>query len=460
MRNNDKLLLVGTIITYILLIFIPSQLLYPFPFIFFFVIASAYFHNIPKALFLTIIFLIPFSWRKENLTGGLISLFIKGIFPGLVILLSLLSIWKQINKNNLKIQPLITILLFFIWGIFSFIYVSSHFQESLSGILRLGTTIIFYILIPIFFNEKRIIKSTFFILITIIVFESLLTLLQFLIGHPLSIVMEEGIFRYPFGKLESESNILFRPFGTMPEPTLLARFLTMLLPIFLINIKMIFHLPKWIRMTGIILTVIAIFVSFTRFSWAVTLFILLAIYIWKRPTIKFNRLSQYLYFLNLVVLLILSIYFFPYFKQRWMTTPISFEERGSFTIRVNLVKEAINLISQSPLFGVGLNRFKPFAQEYNITGYFKNWIAPVHNIPLLIASEMGIPSLIFFTLFIYYSYKNYFIKRKKEKNINQRNILDAAALGGFIFILEGMMGSNFLSSHLTLFFLYMAILST
>lgn len=461
MRNNDKLLVVGTIISYILLFLIPFQLLYPFPFIFFFLISYAYFHNISKALFLTLIFLLPYSWRKENLAGGYISFLIKGIFPVSVILLSLLSNWKKINNNNLKIQPLLSILLFFIWGIFSFIYVSSHYQESLSGIIRLGTTVIFFFLIPLFLKKKRIIKSTFFILITIAVFESLLTLLQFLIGHPLGIVIEEGIYRYPYGKLASESNILFRPFGTMPEPTLIARFLTMLLPIFLINIKMLFPMQKWFRIISIILAVIAIFVSFTRFSWAVTLFIFLAVYIWKRPAIKFEKKSQYLYFLYGAVILILGIYFFPYFEQRWRTTPISFEEQGSFTIRVNLVKEAINLIAQSPLFGVGLNRFKLVVQDSNITGYFKDWTSPVvHNVPLLIASEMGIPTLIFFALFVWLVYKNYFIKRKNEKNKNWRNILDAAALGGVIYILEGMMGSNFLSPHLTLFFLYMGILST
>jgi O-antigen ligase len=65
----------------------------------------------------------------------------------------------------------------------------------------------------------------------------------------------------------------------------------------------------------------------------------------------------------------------------------------SFTRREELAQTAIQLIKQTPFLGVGLNNFL-----FRLP--FTNFVQPVHNIYLLIASETGIIIFITFIIFI------------------------------------------------------------
>jgi O-antigen ligase len=73
----------------------------------------------------------------------------------------------------------------------------------------------------------------------------------------------------------------------------------------------------------------------------------------------------------------------------------------SFLVRVDLVKNAWWMIQTNPVFGVGLMNFlvrlPSFAHPYT----FYQYLQPVHNMYLLLASEIGIVGLVLSLWFLY-----------------------------------------------------------
>jgi len=300
-----------------------------------------------------------------------------------------------------------------------------------------------------YLSDEKIKRMCIFILITIAIFESSLAIVQFLLGHPLGRFIEEGMKSFPYGRLSDEDNTLLRPNGTFTEPTYLARFLTILLPLVLVYAEKL-----WIPLIALI----AIFVSLTRFSWLTALLTLIVFFWWKKRKFDLANTPKLLLIATTVTFLGIGAVLWPYFTYKIQVTPLAFQEFGSFDFRIRLIKESLSLISRYPLFGVGLNMFNEFAAQANITGLYDVLDkANVHNVFLRIASEMGIPALSFFLGFILVTYYHYFKSRKNPKSGALENV---AALGGLIYMLEASMGTIFLTPHLALFFLYLSIINS
>jgi len=455
--NKINLFVIGIIIFYLGLYVVPSLKFFPIPFAIFFLFAFKYLNDFKKAIFLAAVISLPYSWGKSLLVIGEEYFFVITPFIASVLALSVVSLRNRTHGLFSKIE--IFLILFFLWGIFSFVLINTY-PTVIDGVFKLSLSIAFYFLSKTYLQDTQLKKSVTFTLISILIFESILVAIQFLIGHPLGILIEEGLRLFPFGRLASEDTTLFRPSGTMTEPTWMARFLTMLLPFILIKVKTIFPISSKVRFGIIAISLFAIFATFTRVSWAVTILLLIIVYFGKKPKNNFRDFLRPIYLLFSFVLIISGVYLYPYFIQRWQVTPISFEEGRSFDLRIKLIQEAVNLIQQYPFWGVGLNRFVSLMQENTTVTYLQNYNAPVHNVFLIIASEMGIPALIFFVLFIFFSYKHYFRNRKFIKVESGLNLKDAAALGGLAYLLEAQMGTIFLSPHLSLFMLYMAIINS
>ncbi len=63
-------------------------------------------------------------------------------------------------------------------------------------------------------------------------------------------------------------------------------------------------------------------------------------------------------------------------------------DRDGLNKRMSLNLVAIKVWRDNPLFGVGLNNFLVRLPEYQSSGQY--WLQPVHNIPLLLLTELGI----------------------------------------------------------------------
>lgn len=450
-------LIIGTIFSYFCLLFVPLLRFYPIPFIIFFFFTYKHLRDYKKSLFLLAVFSLPYGIGKTVLNLNDSSSITITPYILTVILLSFLNLKKSFKQSS--VWSSVFLLLFLFWGMLSYIFFAIY-PEVLGGVFMLITIVLFYFLARIYMQEKDLYIYVTFILTTTLLFESCLTIFQFIIGHPLGLYIEEGVTLLPYGKLASEITSLYRPSGTFIEPTWMARFLTILLPIILIELKSITRIDIKYRSGFIILSLLAIFATFTRVSWAVTLIMLLIVYMWRKPKIDLSVLKKPVIIFCSIIIFFLYIYrLFPLLENRIATSSRSFEEMGSFDTRMKLIEQAASLISQYPLFGVGINRFITMAQADDVTGFFRYQMVQVHNVFLIIASEMGIPAMIFFILFIISAYYKYLDNKNKIKDFEIRKFTNIAAISGLAYLLESQMGTIFLSPHLSLFMLYMAIIS-
>jgi O-antigen ligase len=71
--------------------------------------------------------------------------------------------------------------------------------------------------------------------------------------------------------------------------------------------------------------------------------------------------------------------------------------------RVPVNKIAVNMILANPIVGVGLGHFWPEKRSYDDTPEAAAWggLMVVHNMPLLVACESGIPAVVFLCAFLF-----------------------------------------------------------
>ncbi|PIP32741.1 hypothetical protein COV53_04900 [Candidatus Gottesmanbacteria bacterium CG11_big_fil_rev_8_21_14_0_20_37_11] len=175
-----------------------------------------------------------------------------------------------------------------------------------------------------------------------------------------------------------------RPYATFPHPNVLGGFLSLVLTYVIYTLTNHYKVMKktWLLfyMLVTILGVITLVITFSRLAWAsflVGVFCLLILrkkdaYKWLQSKKTFLLIILYLIILSSVVILIF----------------ISLNEK-SIIERKELIQVALSMIASKPLFGVGLNNFIVQVKFY--VPYIKNTylLQPVHNVYLLIFSELG-----------------------------------------------------------------------
>lgn len=178
-----------------------------------------------------------------------------------------------------------------------------------------------------------------------------------------------------------------RAYGTLPHPNILGGFVLILLlgPIaFFMRKEKPNNLALLLLMPGTALLAL----TFSRSAWlALSVFGL--ILIWKSAYFDRGRLA--------ILLAIIAISFigtlFPYrqlVQARTLNTT-SHSEEFSFIGRAWLSHEAIDMIHEHPLTGVGIGSFIIELSKRAGEGFV---IEPVHNIFLLAGAELGIPGLL------------------------------------------------------------------
>jgi hypothetical protein len=178
-----------------------------------------------------------------------------------------------------------------------------------------------------------------------------------------------------------------RAYGTFPHPNILGGFALILLlgPIaFFMRREKPNNLALLLLIPGIALLAL----TFSRSAW-LALIAFSMILIWKSRHFDRKRLA--------IMLSIIAISFIgtllPYRQlvQARTTSTTSHSEEFSFIGRAWLSQEALKMISEHPLTGVGIGSFIIELSRRAGEGYV---IEPVHNILLLAGAELGIPGLL------------------------------------------------------------------
>lgn len=356
-------------------------------------------------------------------------------FTDILILLIFVCNFPKLFKES-KITGKKYLLCFILFIIFLLIGLinSKNLGAGIYGVVKLFEFV--FLAFFVSSNYKNLKKNViFFAILMSLVFESLLTFLQYFNQGSIN-----GIF-YFFGErafnaetpgvanASVNGQLFLRPYATFSHPNVLAGFLVVsMLLLFLFYFKNKY--TKLFLFLGSILGTGALLLTLSRsaiFIWAICLIVLFGLsQVEKYKKGKFNSLK-----ITLPILIILSLMTFfilqnNYIVQRFITTKLSDE---SVIQRQDLISQSINMFVGSPVFGIGINNFY---NNLNVASNDQNnyLIQPVHNIFLLVMSETGIVGLFVFSMIFIKSIIK-ILKNKQNKKYLLLLIFTVVFLGMF-----------------------------
>lgn len=292
----------------------------------------------------------------------------------LLFLILLIIITYYINYSQLII-PIISI--------YILIYLTKFIV--LHGTLSVG---------PSLFN---LFKALFLFFISL---ESILAIYQFWnqASFGMSKIGESVLNPYTFGvaKVEAFGQVFIRSYGTFPHPNVLGAFLVIGL---LTGLTAYIHTSFRFRiflLLVIVMQIFALVLTFSRSAWLVSALsmILLVCLTWNKDLSIIERLYPLIIAIILSLVVIVGM-FLPFIASRGQVShTTAYTDRASY----NLI--GARMILDYPLFGVGTGQSLVHMKQY-MQGEPEPWIVqPIHNYYLLFASELGLPALLVFCLYI------------------------------------------------------------
>ena len=381
-----------------------------------------------KIFFYLLVFCLPFQTRKIIYQFGedfnewtSIYLYLTDV---LLILVFLFWIWR-IRKNrflkDFKIFQLknysFWLLVFFIIGFISLIQARSLSLGFYSWLKLLEFIGLFFYLKCNYreiFNFKRLAQ----VFVASGLIQSIIAILQFFTQKSLGL---RFLTESPLGvnidgvaKFTVDGSTFIRAYGSLPHPNVLAFFL-------LISIFFLYFL--WLEKKHSLninllliaiysLLITALFLTFSRII--IVLFVLSSLFYFifefcksrKKENKELSKKIILLFLLFIVSCLSFVVFAFPELFSRFSVS----SAEQSVTLRVLYNETAYSVIQEYPLIGIGLGNFVWEIRE--MLPLLSNWIhQPVHNVYLLISSEVGLLGLIVFLIFLYQ-----LLKRFKKQN--------------------------------------------
>lgn len=191
---------------------------------------------------------------------------------------------------------------------------------------------------------------------------------------------------------------LMRPYATFPHPNVLGGVLSLFAVVNLWRFLEELRSPEGAVSRSALLFFwlfsSVVLISFSRSAWLAYAVMLGATFgLWRKDlSLAFERLGVFQPFV--VGGVVLALLVAPLHFSSITTTDLLSYER-----RVQLNYAAVGMIRKHPLFGVGLNNFVPALESFvRVTGQGR-FLQPVHNVPLLIAAEIGLPLTLLATFY-------------------------------------------------------------
>jgi O-antigen ligase len=313
-----------------------------------------------------------------------------------LLVLFLILIWAlrkpKINKLAFNI--------FFVFMLTQMFSLFSNFSFGV-GLVRLEQYLIAG-LFGLYLSSKQFAKITkplFLGLAISIIFECLLAIGQIITSSTLGFwILGERSFNIAtpaIAKFDYEGRQFLRPYATFPHPNVLGGFLAIILPIIILTKQKSYQLLFWIALG---LSTITNFLTVSRVAILTGLaegFFLLR--------------SKWLYLFIGIIVLLSPILFVRY------SSLINFDNL-SFDRREDQLQLAISIFEKSPLIGIGINNFIPYASSDLAVGP-NRFLQPIHNIYLLELTETGIIGFLGLVLLFFYPINQLIKNNSKETNL-------------------------------------------
>lgn len=192
--------------------------------------------------------------------------------------------------------------------------------------------------------------------------------------------------------LSAGGRLMLRPYATFSHPNVLGGFLAVVLPVILFTFfDQRMRISNFMRLwwsTSFAVGLLALILSFSRTAGTVLLLGLTSIFLMKKTRlITFMRRRQKLILAFFYGLIFFSVAVLVFLR-------LDFD---NYQERANLINGALNMVLAKPLFGVGLNnsivQLRNFVSQADGLYVYQ----PIHNIYLLILTELGLTG---FSLFL------------------------------------------------------------
>jgi len=379
--------------------------------------------KIEEIIFYLFIFSIPFEARliiKQRITP--FNEWMSSFLYGTDILIGLLFLFwfGRFIFSNKKFTGFREFFSKSDYALIGFFAVSaiSIFKAQFVGLgfyqlLKLGEFILLYWYIRANVNNIFGLKESFFVLVFSGFFQSLISIGQYITQSSLGLkylgepVLKVGIPGVALVVAKGEG--FLRSYGTTPHPNILAAFLFL---VFFAFYFIYFYRPGFSLNTKAMLLYIPLVFGFlfTFSRVAIFLWITGAITrIWlifnRRFLLLFLKTFLRLMFITTVTLLILITFLILFYPQVISRLHLSTSDQA-VSLRFWYATKGIDTLKQSNFLGVGIGNFIPHLMDTQRD--IPLWqYQPIHNIYLLIASEVGVLGIGLFLLFLFLLIKEY-----------------------------------------------------
>ena len=379
-------------------------------------------------LYLTV-FTLPFQRRyifnfntikkingfREHLA---VSFYSFDIFIITLLLIALFSNWKKIftkkTWQKMSSQPLF----FFIMLVLVSFLINKPSGSNWYNLFRLLEMIFLFIVSRDLLKQHTVRIYTQFILFIGGTIQATIAILQFIYQRSIGLKwLGENIISpdiHGIAKFSFEGEKFIRAYGTFPHPNVLGIFLLfslasglslvlskkVLMDKIRLQYRLIFLSEFVIILVGILLTYSRAIIAFT--------FLLLIIFALTQKKFISKRYKQYCdqlkipFFLQttLAIILIFGGVFFAY---NLIAPRLCIQCSGDASMHFRKIyrQTAELIILKHPFLGIGLGNFVPISKELAGSQLSPWRFQPVHNLYLLIASELGLVSLFLFLLTIF-----------------------------------------------------------
>lgn len=371
--------------------------------------------KIIEYLFYAFIFILPWQtrwiWHSGNLGEGIsqyltLSLYCSQILLWVVLVLGLIYCWKNHTKEDRLLN--VKLFNFYILGgaFFLLTLLSLVFaHDKLVGWNYFFMLLQGGLLILLIINFKFSLRKIGLAFVAAGVIQSLLAIYQFLIQAVFASkwlgMAEQVLSTGGTAVVESTGLRWLRAYGAFSHPNILGGYLAvslimLIVLIFLENDKRIGYF-LWASLPVISF---ALFFTFSKSAWlalGIGLFFIL-LFVWTSQ----DRWIKFIYS-QILLIMFLSVAIFAFLYQEPLLARVESVgrlENKSGQERVLYFNQAKNLIIQNWYKGVGLGNYTS-ALYANLSDKQPSWYyQPVHNVYLLIATEVGLAGFVFFMLFI------------------------------------------------------------
>ncbi|GIW64430.1 MAG: hypothetical protein KatS3mg092_0363 [Patescibacteria group bacterium] len=344
-------------------------------------IKSLFFEKISKIIFLLTIFFLPTQFGKYfffdfSYLNGLrvdylaIKIFFIDILIFILFVFNLKKTLSFLTKKNF--------LLFYLFLIINF-FISTKKFLTLFFIIKIFEFLIFFFLSTIYFSKIKP-KNILIVFLLIGIAELFLSFYQFIFGHSVGSLfyfLGERLISIStpgIAKIIFENKEFLRAYGTFSHPNSLAGFFLALY--FFVLTEKKFQKDIILKYLNLLIFNLLIFLSFSK--TAIICFLIL-------NTVYFLKNKSKCFICNISKIftpIILSLFFL-----------LGNTDILTFNKRIFLLAKSIMILKNNFLLGVGLNNYLFFQSQIpdKLALFFNQ---PVHNIFLLLLTEIGIFGLI------------------------------------------------------------------